>query len=89
MLRKILGGKSGIVLVSVLAISITMIIIALSVLSSNVNMTLSGQRQIDRIKAEQIAKGQFWKNYASLLNRFVRRLKSFLSVRSSPPITGV
>ena len=66
MLRKILGGKSGIVLVSVLAISITMIIIALSVLSSNVNMTLSGQRQIDRIKAEQIVKGQFWRNQSSL-----------------------
>lgn len=60
-------NQSGLVLVSVLAISIMMIIVAVSILNSNVNLTLSGQRQIDRIKAEQIAKGQFWRNYDSLL----------------------
>ncbi len=67
MLKKIQKNKSGVVLVSVLAISIVMIIVAVGVLNSNVNLTLSGQRQIDRIKAEQIAKGQFWKNYSSLI----------------------
>ena len=63
---KIEKNQSGLVLVSVLAISIVMIIVAVSVLNTNVNLALSGQRQINRIKAEQIAKGQFWRNYASL-----------------------
>ena len=67
MFKKIQKDKSGVVLVSVLAISIAMLIVAVSILNSNVNVTLSGQRQIDRIKAEQIVKGQFWKNYSSVL----------------------
>ena len=67
MLRKWRNNQLGVVLISVLAISIAMIIVALSVLNTNVNLTLSGQRQIDRIKAEQIAKGQFWRNHSSLL----------------------
>ena len=67
MLEKIRCSQSGLVLMSVLAISIAMILVAMSILSSNVNLTLSGQRQIDQIKAGQIAKGQFWRNYSSLV----------------------
>ena len=66
-ITEIRKNNSGLVLVSVLAISIAMIVVAIGVLNSNVSLTLSGQRQVDRIKADQIAKGQFWRNHSSLL----------------------
>ena len=67
MLKKIRSDQSGLILLTVLSISIGMIIVALSILSSNLNLTFSGQRQVNRIKADQIAKGQFWRNHASLV----------------------
>ena len=67
MFKKIHNDQSGIVLLVVLAISMVMIVTSLSILNSNLNLTLSGQRQVDRIKADQIAKGQFWRNHASLV----------------------
>lgn len=68
MFKGIHRPEAGIVLISVLIISIVMMVFAISVLSVNVSQVTMGQHQVERIKAEQYAKGAFWLNYTSLLN---------------------
>ena len=43
-----------------------MTILAIALMSASVSQTLSSQHQIERIKAEQLAKGAFWYNYLSI-----------------------
>ena len=59
-------NESGVVLVTVLAISLIMITLVIGLLSTNLNFVNLGQNQIDRIKADQLAKATFWRNYMSL-----------------------
>ena len=63
---KTLTNESGVVLVTVVIMTLVMTILAISLISANVGQTLSAQHQIERIKAEQLAKGSFWYNYMSL-----------------------
>ena len=58
-------NNSGVVLLTVLAMSVALAVFAVSILSVNISQATSSQRQIDRIKAEQVAIGQFWRNYMS------------------------
>ncbi|MFA5060223.1 MAG: hypothetical protein WC676_06300 [Candidatus Omnitrophota bacterium] len=60
------NNKSGIVLITVVIIIFTLMILAVGLLSTNTNQALMSQHQIDRIKAEQLAKGAFWYNYHNL-----------------------
>src|SRR3989338_5397067 len=59
-ITEIRKNNSGLVLVSVLAISIAMIVVAIGVLNSNVSLTLSAQRQGARPQTAQIAQGPIW-----------------------------
>ncbi len=68
MFKGIQRPEGGVVLISVLVISIVMMVFAISVLSLNVSQVTVGQHQVERIKADQYAKGIFWLNYTSLLN---------------------
>ena len=58
--------ESGIVLVTVLMMSVIMMILAIGIIGTNVSGVTSGQRQIDRIKSEQLTKGAYWIAYSQL-----------------------
>ena len=60
-----ISNNQGIALITVLMISIAMMVLGITILSTNLNQILSGKRQIDRIKAEEYAQGEFWKGYAA------------------------
>jgi len=60
------NNESGVVLVTVLAISLIMITLVVGFLSTNLNFVNVGQGQIDRIKVDQLAKQTFWRNFMSL-----------------------
>lgn len=58
--------RTGIVLITVLMMSVVMMILAIGIIGTNITAVTSGQRQIDRIKSEQLAKGTFWISYSKL-----------------------
>ena len=60
-------NESGIVLVTVLMLSVVMMILAVGIIGTNVSAVTSGQRQIDRIKSEQLAKGAAWVRYSKFI----------------------
>lgn len=62
--------ESGIVLITVVIMSLILMIFAVSLLSINANQFYAVQHQIDRIKAEQLSKGAFWFAY---MNNFSNR----------------
>jgi len=68
MFKAVDRSERGVVLISVMVISIIMMVFAISVLSINVSQVTLGRRQVDRMKAEQYGKGNFWLNYNSLFN---------------------
>ena len=59
--------QAGIVLVTTVIMVLVMTILAVSLISITVGQALSNQHQINRIKAEQLAKGAFWYNYMNLI----------------------
>src|SRR3989338_2258840 len=59
-------AEKGIVLVTVIIFTFVMAIIAVGIMSMNVNQAISNQHQVERIKAAEFAKGAFWYNYMSL-----------------------
>ena len=63
---KQLDNENGVVLVTVVIITLTLMILAVALMSVSVSQSISGQHQIDRIKAEELAKGAFWYNYMNL-----------------------
>ena len=66
MIPRRIKNESGIILVTVLAICLVMITLVIGLLSTNANFVNIGQGQMDRIKADQLAKSNFWRNYMSL-----------------------
>ncbi len=60
MFRNLRYNDSGIVLVIVIILTIAMMIVTIGVISTNVSQKIYTSHQIDRIKAEQIAKGAAW-----------------------------
>jgi predicted PurR-regulated permease PerM len=58
--------EKGIVLISIIIVTIVISILVIGILSTNVSEVLVNQKQIDRIKAEQLAKGIFWVNYTNI-----------------------
>ena len=63
---KILNNNDGVVLVTVVIIIVVMMIFTVSLISITVSQNLSNQHQIERIQAEQVAKGIMWSNYMNL-----------------------
>ncbi|MDD3375595.1 MAG: hypothetical protein PHY73_07750 [Candidatus Omnitrophica bacterium] len=53
------------------AIIMALSILAVSVISLAGSQAYLGQAQVDKIKAEQLAKGAFWVNYMNLLTNHV------------------
>ena len=74
-------NNSGIVLVTVLMMSVIMMILVIGVIGTNVSSVTSGQRQIDRIKGEQLARG-----YAAVRYSKFNQNPSESPV-TSPPVT--
>ena len=62
--RKIKNSESGIVLVTVLMMSVVMMILAIGIVETSVSSVFSGQKQIDRIKSEQMSRGAAWLRYS-------------------------
>lgn len=63
---KILHNQSGIVLVTVVVIIVTMTILAIALMSTTTSQVVATQHQIDRLKAEELAKGAHWYNYMNI-----------------------
>ena len=66
MFQKVSQNESGVVLVTVLAISVAMIILMVGYLGTNLNFVSVGQKQIDRVRTDQLVKQTWWRNYMSL-----------------------
>ena len=66
MIRRVFHTNSGFVLLTVVAMTFAMMVLVLGIMSANVNQALTAQHQIERLKAEQIAKGVSWYNYMHL-----------------------
>lgn len=57
------AGTKATVLVTVIMLILAMTILSIGILSAMGSQGLLGQNQVNRIKAEQLAKGVFWKYY--------------------------
>ncbi len=68
MFKSVKKNDKGMVLTMVIMITMVMMVYTLGIVSTNVSQVTSGQRQADRIKAEQLAKGAFWVAYMSDYN---------------------
>ena len=53
-MKKLLKSRQGIILLTVLSVTAIMMIFVIGIMSVNVSQVTSGQRQIDRIKNEQL-----------------------------------
>ena len=53
--RETFAQESGLILVTVLMVTSLMMILIIGIISTNVSGVLTGQKQVDRIKAEQLA----------------------------------
>jgi len=57
---------SGMVLLMVLVVIITMSILLTTMLSQNMSQVFSSQDKVDQIKAEELARGAYWKAYMDI-----------------------
>ena len=66
-MKKCLKNRQGIILLTVLSVTTIMMIFVIGIMSVNVSQVTSGQRQIDRIKNEQleIARNLYYFDFAS------------------------
>ncbi len=93
MFRK-LNQESGMVLLTVLIVSIGMIIIGISILSLNINQVKMGQLEIERIRSAEIAKGKYWSDYSLFANAGTAPVASTTSTSITdnypyPPVTRI
>lgn len=63
---KMKNTDSGVVLVTVVIITFVMMILVIGLLSAHVNQSTSTEHQVERIKAEELAKGVMWMNHMYL-----------------------
>ncbi len=63
---KTLRNESGVVLFSVLAITMILMVLALGLVSRVTSQMIVTQKQINLITAEQIAQGLYWQLYTDL-----------------------
>ena len=62
---KKLNNESGLVLFIVLMVAIIIMIVSVGILIQSLNETNYAQQQTDQIVSDQLAKGIFWKAYAT------------------------
>ena len=67
MLRR-LNNNDGVVFVTVLAVIITMMVLAVSIIGLNVSQTLVTEREVKRIKAELLAMGALSYTFANQMS---------------------
>ena len=60
-------NNAGIVLITVLMVIMVMIVYVIGILSVSTSEVSTGKGLVERIKAEQLAKGAFWFNYTSMV----------------------
>ena len=58
--------RSGMVLITVLAVIMIMSIFVVVTLSQNLSQTTLSQISVDQVKAQQLVQGAFWKAYADM-----------------------
>lgn len=58
-------NNKGMVMIMVIMVVMVLMILSASILSTSLNQSVSTQGQVDDIKAEQIAKGEFFKDQSS------------------------
>jgi hypothetical protein len=63
MKTSLLKGKKGMVLIIVIAAVMLMSVVAVGVLSRNVSRAIVDEKGIQRLQAEVLAKGAFWRAY--------------------------
>lgn len=66
MLRELKKNDAGMVMVTALALSIIMAVLAMGVLSMNVSQVNMGENQVKRIKAQQLALGAWAVAYSNV-----------------------
>ena len=59
-------NQSGVVMLTVLMVIVVMVIFTIGLLSRSVTQTVSAEKQVERIRAEQFVKGVFWQVYSTL-----------------------
>lgn len=70
--KKVQTDQSAIILVTVIMLILAMMTLALGLLSILSSQGVFGRYQIDRIKAEQLAKGIFWYHYIMRITPFIQ-----------------
>ena len=63
---KSLKNESGVVLVTVIVMTLVMMIFAAGILGLNVSQVTVGEREVERIQAQELALGAWWQNYSTL-----------------------
>lgn len=67
-INKLKTNSSGIVLITVLMTIIIMTVFTLSMMTLNLGQVMISQKEVDRIKAEQLTIGAWWLNHTRLTN---------------------
>lgn len=60
-----LSNESGMVMGMVIMITMVILLVSATILSTSMNQSAQNQDEVDRIKAEQVAKGYFWRDFSS------------------------
>ena len=63
---KIKNDQKGVVLVTVIVITLVMMILAVGLLGLNVSQVTQGEREVERIQAKHLAMGAWWDAYTNL-----------------------
>ena len=66
MFRNLHTNESGLMLVTVLIMTIIMITLAIGLLGLNVGQVTTSEREVERIQARQLAIGSWWMAYSNL-----------------------
>ena|SRR3989338_8289966 len=66
MFRNLKDDNSGIVLVTVIVMVLVMMIFSIGILGLNVSQVTTGEREVERIQAQQLAMGGWWVAYSNL-----------------------
>ncbi|MBF0484963.1 MAG: hypothetical protein HQL16_00455 [Candidatus Omnitrophica bacterium] len=61
-----LRNKSGMVMMLVIAVVITMSLLVIGLMSRNISRSLTVENQVQEVDADTVAKGAFWKAYTKI-----------------------
>ena len=61
--KRLAKDRSGFLLATVILFTMVLTVVAISIMSLNVSQSISGQAAVDSIKAEELAKGAFYRQH--------------------------